>query len=205
MFKRRKRPREAEPVDAAALGWDSIDQAFAALHPGVQPVHRALAPPPRLGGILNGVSAYPSGDGWHFVTYGLTELFEKESDDPDRSGWGYELTLRTLPAEEPPAWAFDLIAAIARTTAVDGHVYETGHRIDTAAPIDGDHSALTAVALVEDRTAKPTALPFGHFVFLQVVGITAPELERMKATSTEAVLDEIATSDPLCRTDPARG
>lgn len=54
---------------------------------------------------------------WHLVTYGLTELYEKESDDAGRSGWGYELTIRVAPlSNEPPTRAFDLLERVAQQT-----------------------------------------------------------------------------------------
>jgi len=31
---------------------------------------------------------------WHIVGYGMSELYAKETDDPEESGWGFELTFR---------------------------------------------------------------------------------------------------------------
>ena len=45
--------------------------------------------------------------------------------------------------------------------------------------------------------------PFGRYQFLQMVGITAGELEEMKASSTDTVLQRLASDDELLRTDPA--
>jgi suppressor of fused-like protein len=46
------------------------------------------------------------------VTYGLSELYVKETDDPEISGFGYKMTLR-IPRDEledrPPDWAFVLL------------------------------------------------------------------------------------------------
>lgn len=86
----------------AAPGWDAIDAALARLYPGVEPWHVAPDVPTRLGGDdpLHGISAYRRDDPvphWHLVTYGMSELYEKVSDDPDYSGWGFELTLRVVP------------------------------------------------------------------------------------------------------------
>ena len=51
-----------------APGWDSIDAAFAESYPGVEPYHVAPALPSALGGALDGISAFPADDRWHFVT-----------------------------------------------------------------------------------------------------------------------------------------
>jgi hypothetical protein len=57
---------------------------------------------------FDGVSAYDAGDYWHFVAYGLTELYGKGNEDPNLSGFGFELTFK-LPkvSAEPALWAFD--------------------------------------------------------------------------------------------------
>jgi hypothetical protein len=43
--------------------------------------------------------------GWNAITYGMTELFGKDFDDSQVSGWGHELTMRVpRNAEQPPDW-----------------------------------------------------------------------------------------------------
>jgi suppressor of fused-like protein len=187
-----------------APGWDSIDAAFAEVYPGVEPHHVAPELPTALGGALDGISAYAADDRWHLVTYGLTELYEKESDDPDVSGWGYELTLLTPRTDEPPAWAFELLLAVATQTAEGGMVFDIGHRLDTGHDITGGESPLTAVAFCEERLVTPSAFPFGRYKLLQLVGITAAELADMQASSTRQGLDLLLDRDPLLRTDPGR-
>ena len=43
---------------------------------------------------LDGISVYDAGDFWHFVSYGLSELYTKECEDPEYSGYGIELTFK---------------------------------------------------------------------------------------------------------------
>ena len=88
-----------DEADDGAPGWDAITAAAAALHGAAEEVHRAPVPGPAFGGGVQGISAYRAPDHWHFVTYGLSELYDKIGDDPTTSGWGYELTLRT-PADD---------------------------------------------------------------------------------------------------------
>jgi hypothetical protein len=187
-----------------APGWTSIETAFAEVYPEVEPSHYAPGPPVSLGGVLDGISAYRSPEGWHFVTFGLTELYAKESDDPQHSGWGYELTLRTPPADTPQGWALELLHAVAQVTQRHNVLFGEGHRLDPRSRIGGDSSPLQAVAFTRDRTAQPRSFPFGSYVFLQLVGITGAELEAMKSTSTEAVLLRLAEDDQALRTDPTR-
>ncbi|CAH0435449.1 MULTISPECIES: suppressor of fused domain protein [Clostridium] len=43
---------------------------------------------------LDGISIYDAGEYYHFVTYGLSELYEKECEDKEYSGYGFEFTLK---------------------------------------------------------------------------------------------------------------
>ncbi|MBR7829323.1 suppressor of fused domain protein [Actinospica sp. MGRD01-02] len=197
-------------LEPEASGWDAIDAVFDELYGGIEPVHVGYIPGLAAGSGLQGCSAYRAADHWHYVTYGLTELWDKsEEADPEISGWGYEFTLRA-PAEagedKPPQWPFNLLEQLAKTTNQGGSVYEVGHRIDVRRPITGeDGTALTALAITRD-TELPELIdsPNGAFALLQVVGITADELARMKDTSTAAVLEDLAEGNPLLITDPAR-
>jgi hypothetical protein len=185
-------------------GWSSIEAAFSEAYPGVEPRHYAPEAAVSLGGIVDGVSAYETSTGWHLVTFGLTELFTKEADDAQVSGWGYELTLRTPMADEPQRWALELLLAVAKATQRRGVLFGEGHRLDIGSGIGGDGSRLQAVAFTRDRAAQPRRFPFGRYVLLQMVGVTLSELEDMKASSTEAVLRRLAEADDALRTDPAR-
>ncbi len=215
MFGKRRKQKAAEPSgpgDAEgpgddAPGWEAIDRAVDVLYPGVEPHHVApvLGPQFSRDETLQGLSAYPASDHWHLITYGLSELYTKESDDPDRSGWGYELTIRVRPkTTEPPRWASTLLDQIAKATALEGLVFGVGHRLDAMKPIDGDRSPFGAVAFALDPQLQEIDTPNGRLQLLQLVGITLEELEEMKATSSKAVLDRLARVDPLLVTDPAR-
>ena len=52
---------------------------------------------------MDGVEIWKSEHGiphWHYVTYGFTELYEKKSEDPEVSGYGFELTFRLKRGKE---------------------------------------------------------------------------------------------------------
>ncbi|MEU8122420.1 suppressor of fused domain protein [Spirillospora sp. NPDC049024] len=61
-----------------------------------------------------------------------------------------------------------------------------------------------AVAFTADPELPPIDSPFGSAQFLAVVGITVEEMERMKASTTAAVLSELAAHSPMLVTDPTR-
>jgi hypothetical protein len=142
-----------------------------------------------------------------FVTYGLSELFGKESDDPAVSGWGLELTMRVPGSgSEPPAWPRVLLDQLAGYVYSSAAPFAAGHRFDARQPITGGKpkTRLTAVAFAVDPQLGGIDTPNGRVEFLVVVGISADELARMKASSTAEVLEELANENPLLTTDPNR-
>ena len=205
LFRRKKDP-STPPADHAP-GWDAIDAAMKSVHGEIEPAHRAVMPGVAFGSSLQGISAYPTTDHWHFVTYGLTELFTKESDTPEISGFGYELTMRVARPDEdsPPDWPFELLAKVA-TSARAGTDFAVGHRLQVGGPITGAAGCvMNAIAFVSDPSLPTwTPSPNGSFEFYELVGITPTELAEMQASSTAAVLDRVAQENPLLITDPRR-
>ncbi|MEV6302016.1 suppressor of fused domain protein [Actinoplanes sp. NPDC051861] len=146
-------------MTSTAPGRDAIDAALARRYPGVRPHHQPMAP--ATAGGLHGCSAYRTTTHWHFVTYGLSELGGKSpDDDPDFSGWGFELTLR-IPAEEPmPTWPIDVLRRAAQHVNSRGVLLEPGHRVDL-----GDTGTLTVAA---DPDLGVIDTPNGQVQFLLI-------------------------------------
>ncbi|MGH9288239.1 MAG: suppressor of fused domain protein [Acidimicrobiales bacterium] len=97
-----------------APGWDAID---AALRPVVEdrvPDHWSTGSGLPDQGRLWGIRAYRFVDHVLYVTYGLSELFMKVSDDEAVSGWGAGLTMRVVPpsGDRPPTWPVRLLARL---------------------------------------------------------------------------------------------
>jgi len=146
-----------------------------------------------------------AGGHWHLVTYGLSELEAKESDDPAVSGWGFELTLRLPGAEELPYWGVDLLTNLAAYVWTSRHGFAPGHHLDLEGPIVvGSQSRVRAGVVVVDPGLGVMRGPFGAVEFLQLVGLTADELELCRAWSTEGVVELLARRNPLLVTDPER-
>lgn len=199
--------------DNGTPGWDAISQALCAAHPGQVPRHFGTALPWTLGGKdpLDGVSVYWSGQGrphWHYVSYGLSELFDKESDDADVSGFGFELTFRLAAAEgsteadSPPTWPMSLLQNLARYVFQTGNVLEAGHHLDANGPIAAGHTtALRHLAFVEDPQLPARDTPNGRLQFLQAVGLTDGEQGAILAWSTGGVLKALEPTMSLWITD----
>ena len=209
-FGKKKEPAEAvvseSAADGEAPGWDAIDESLTQAFPGQAPLHWGTNRLPGQDGLY-GLSAYRDGDAWFFITYGLTELFGKDSDDPSTSGWGFELTMRVPATEaEPPAWPRKLLDKLGSYVYSSGRPFAAGHRFDFGEPITGGipPSNLTCVAFAVDPQLGKIETPNGSVTFLTLLGITAEELAQMKSSTTAAVIDELARSNHRLVSDPRR-
>lgn len=212
----RRRHAEIPPAapDDEAPGWDAIDAALTP-HYGPEPAqHVGYQPPAALSANLQGCSAYAADGHWFFVTYGLSELYLKgPQDDPEWSGWGFELTMRIPCGTEgdPPGWPFTMLNEMAKHINTNKILLEVGHRIDLGSPVtgypntpDGPDTGLTVLAFTLDPILGEIATPNGKVNFLEAVGVTAAEKEQMLASSTATVLASLAVTNRLLLTDPAR-
>ncbi|MEU5265995.1 suppressor of fused domain protein [Amycolatopsis sp. NPDC021455] len=191
--------------DESAPGWDAIEAAVAAHLPAQRPLHWGTDTLPGQDGIY-GLSAYRGDGHWLLVTFGLTELFAKESDDPGTSGWGFELTMRVPAAEEPPPqWSLNLLQRLGQYVFSTGRAFAAGHRMSPGGPITGSaDTRLTAIALADDPVLGVIGTPHGAARFLTVFGITGEELRVAQESSTAELLSGIRRDNPLLVTDPAR-
>lgn len=180
-----------EREEIAAPGWDAITAAFDALYPGQDnPLHFGCLIPWRLGGPdpLQGISVYDGGDCFHFVTYGLTDLCEKEGKDPHYSGFGYEFTLKLRKAglEDERAelgCVAGILQALARLTFEKGEQFYPNEYIYTGQETGMDArglSRLTGFITAEDE-AGTIDTPNGKVDFIKLIGVTDAELKAIMA------------------------
>jgi hypothetical protein len=145
---------------------------------------------------------------WHFVTYGLSELYAKESDDPEESGYGFELTFRLVcdPDEvDPPVWAVNFLQNLARYVFDTGTGFHDGHWMSANGPIAAEAETLIcSMAFVFDPELPAIDTPNGQVRFVQVVGLTADEERAAKHWAISKLLDVLLPKMPLWATDLGR-
>ena len=201
-----------------AAGWDAIDQALEKVYGTQQPAHYGTLIKFRLGGPdpLDGISVYRSEQGrphWHYVTYGLSDLYGDLEDSHEvgfdkASGYGFELTFRlarTADEQEPPHWPMHFLQNIARYVFSSGNVLAAGHWMPANGPIATESDTrLTEMGFVEDPELPPIHSPFGKLSFLEVVGLTAEELQDMRRWNVRGALKAMEPHLPLWVTDLSR-
>jgi len=196
-----------------AEGFDAISQAVHRLYPGQEELHYGCLLPYRLGGPdpLDGMDVWKSERGtphWHYVTYGFTELYEKEWEDREVSGYGFELTFRLKRGSEetPPVWPMNLLQNLARYVFSSGNVFGSGHHMSCNGPVALEtDTKLTALGFRIDPELRELDTPNGHLTFLQAVALTQDEMEGMMCWSGGPFLSLVEEHIPLCVTDLARG
>ncbi len=220
LFGRKNHPkdsRKAEHVEAAkaqtetAPGWDAISAACAAAHPGLREHHLGTIIKYALGGPdpLDGVSVFVCSDHWHYVSFGLSDLYSK-SDDSDTSGWGFELTFRLrhdesagIEEQQPPVWPVVMMQSLARYVIGTGAILWVGDHIDASNLLDGKDCAYRAIGMVLDPELGEIDSPHGPFEFRQIVLISDDELEACKIWNSGGVLSILGEANPLWISDAA--
>lgn len=204
-----------------AVGWLEIDKVVEGIYGDQKPRHYAPPLHYMVGGEdpLDGVSIYDSQKDIfhrHLVSYGMSELYyNEEAAGGEFSKWGFEFTFRLKPFDEDgddPTWVVNLMNNLARYVIKSGKWFEEYHVIPANGPIRLNSTAeinIVGVAFVSDPELGKIQTPHGEVSFLQMVGLTANEMNRITSASSaydevKKVLDEMKTTNPLMITDLLR-
>lgn len=179
----------ADGADDSAPGWDAIDAVFAQVYPDQKnPLHYGTIIKYMLGGPdpLDGISVYDGGDFWHFVSYGLSELYTKETDDPEYSGYGIEFTFKLKKSggndETEIKNGCGLLQNIARYVFKTGNIVLPEEYVYTKQTegIDAQQkSKLTGFITASDNLVPTIQTPFGKVEFVTLIGTTDAELRHI--------------------------
>lgn len=172
-------------------GWDLITEECERTYKfQFNPKHYGTLIKWRLGGNdpLDGISIYDGGDYWHFVTYGLTELYEKETDDKEISGYGMEFTFKLkkdcLEDEEAEIKCIcGILQQIARISFTSGEVFNEYEYLYTGQKEGIDvkqKSEITGFITIPDVNFKPIETPNGKVKFVEFIGVTDKEITAVK-------------------------
>lgn len=196
-FFKKKTEAEAptETNDENTVGWDAIEKEFLRVYPGqTKPKHYGTIIKYVMGGNdpLDGISVYDGGSYWHFVSFGLTEIYDKECENKEISGYGYELTfkLKKEKYEDEEAELKNIcgiLQMVARLVFRNGEVFNPDEFIYTGQTTGIDafqKSNLTGFILIKDPTVESIDTPNGKVDFLELVGMTDAELKTLSSIAT---------------------
>ncbi len=168
-------------------GWEAITKECERIYPRqTNPKHYATLISWEFGGNdpLKGISIYDGGDYWHFVTYGLSELYEKETDNENISGYGMEFTFKlkkdNYKNEEAEIKCIcGILQSIARITFTTGEIFNVYEYLYTgqAEGIDTEmESNITGFITIPDNDLKSINTSNGKVDFVAFIGVTNDEL-----------------------------
>ena len=185
--KKDKKVRE----DTTSPGWDAIDKLCAEVYKEQKnPKHYGTLISYQFGGKdpLQGISIYDGGSYWHFITYGLSELYEKESPVKEVSGYGMEFTFKLKKdnyenEENEIRCICGILQSIARITFTTGEIFNAYEYLYTGQTEGIDYnrkSKLTGFITVEDDKFHSIDTPNGKVNFIEFIGVTDSELKALQ-------------------------
>lgn len=177
--------------DVNVNGWDAITNLCDNIYPNQEnPKHYGTLISWELGGNdpLKGISIYDGGDYWHFITYGLSELYEKESDVKDVSGYGMEFTFKLKKdnyenEENEIKCICGILQSIARITFTKGEVFNSYEYLYTGQTEGIDYnrkSNITGFITVPDDKFHEINTQNGKVNFVEFIGVTDNELKAIQ-------------------------
>ena len=175
-------------------GFDAITETFEKIYPEQkEPLHYKPIICYELGGEdpLDGISVYKGNGYYHFVTYGFSELYEKEFDNKEYSGFGFELTFKLKmnekqinntkdddAEENKKKTAVKFLQQLARYSFESGAIFNPYEYICTKQKegIDSEQkSKITGFITIPDEAGEINT-PNGKVIFVELLGATDSEL-----------------------------
>jgi hypothetical protein len=195
------------------VGWDAIDKALAVVYSNQVPQHYAPTVYYSLGGDqpLDGISIYldESNKCYHYVSYGFSELYSKESEDDNISGYGFELTFRLMyeVAESAyPIWPVNLLQNIAKVVFERGITFDEYQTLSSGPIRVSPTTMLTGIIFLIDPALGIIQSQNGQIKFLEIYGLTKLEYDAIvsKTVDRREFLQQQKENNPLMITEVDR-
>lgn len=208
-----KNDEELNNDEINTSGFDAINETFDKIYPNQkEPLHYRPIISYQLGGQdpLDGISVYRGEGYYHFVTYGFSELYEKESENQEYSGFGFELTFKLKMNEKQINNTKDddtqdneiktvvgFLQQLARYIFESGAIFNPYEYIWTKQKegIDTEQkSKITGFITIPDEAGEINT-PNGKVIFVELVGATDSELNAIydKKITVKELAQKIGT------------
>ena len=186
-FREKEEKKDTKDDKVVMDGWKAIEDVCLKMYQGqTDPKHYGTLIPWSLGGNdpLDGISIYDGGQYYHFVSFGLSELYEKENENKEYSGYGFELTVKLkkdgLEDEEAGIRGMcGILQAIAKLTYSKGEIFQPDEFIYTGqtAGMDPNGKSLITGFITQLDKLGEIETPNGKVQFVELVGATDAELK----------------------------
>lgn len=199
-----------------SVGWQSIDTALQKIYGKTERHYGPLCGLHYVAGgtdPIDGASIYDSNNQEfhrHIISYGMSELYyDEEAAGGAFSKWGFEFTFRLKPFEDDktdPTWAIQIMNNLARYVFNTRKWFEENHFVPANGPIRlNTDTEITGFVFTLDPELGKIQTPHGEVSFLQLVGITESEVQRLKENPStievEKLINELKKDNPLLITD----
>ena len=186
----------------AKIGWDSIEEELKKIYLNQEPLHYGTLIRYSLGGNdpLDGISVYDAGNFYHFITFGFSEIYEKETENKEISGFGFELTFKlkknpNINENELKNFA-GVLQTLARYVFNSKQIFKPYEYIATGQTEGMDSqqkSKIVGFVTIEDPQLKTINTPNGRVQFVELIGATNEELKLImnKEKTQEEVIKTI--------------
>lgn len=197
-FFRKKKVENTEEKKEKVYGWHAIEEAFEKVYPGqTNPRHFGTLIKWKLGGSdpLDGISVYDGGDYYHFVTFGLSEVYEKVNENKSVSGYGMEFTLKLKKGcysdeESELKGICGILQMIARFTFLKNELFLPFEYLYSGQKEGMDveeKSNITGFITVPDTSIEMIDTVNGNVKFVEFIGVTEKEIEAIHKNEIKVV------------------
>ncbi len=189
-----KESKKDENVKREPVGFNAILEECRNAYPDqLYPIHYGPMISWEAGGKfpLREVNVYETDEYYHFVSFGLSDLFEKTSDD-EYSGYGMEFTFKLKKdkyedLEAEIRCVCNILQQVARITFTKDEIFDIYEYIYTGQTDGIDafrKSKLTGLITIPDTTFVSLDTPNGRVDFVEFIGVTNDELLALENKKT---------------------
>ncbi len=168
-----------------AVGWKAIENEVEKVYPNQKPLHFGTIIRYSLGGNdpLDGISIYETDEYYHFITFGLSDLYDEKTSDNELSGFGKEFTIKLkkddrLDKDSEINNICNILQQLARIT-YKGTNFLPNQYLSTGQTVGIDafqKSNITGFIMINDPSFNTITTPHGIVQFVEFVGVTNDEL-----------------------------
>lgn len=166
-----------------APGWEALSKRLYEIYPGQKPFHFSPTKHFDEGGKdpLDGISIF-TGESplsfWHYVSYGLSELYQKETKFPNTSGFGIEFSFRLKKdSDTAPLWPLTVLQNLAKHVVDTGKPFKEFQLVHSGELSPDSKTELKGLIFFVDPKLGTLETPHGKVTYMQVVGLTLKEMK----------------------------